>query len=448
MPGTVAHAIRSSNLRHGAHIAIIGGGPAGSAFALFALHFAQQVQLDLQVTVFEARDFSLPGPWGCNMCAGLIPVRVLGLLREVGVHPPPSVICERIGHYTLHTPAGEIRVPQPDPDGDVISVFRGSGPRDGCGSPPPGSFDGFLLGAARTRGATVVRERVMSVDLAPRATVTAGDTEVRADLVVLAAGVNRSTVPIAGVAYQPPRRRQMAQCELCPGADGVRASLQGGVHIVLTHHEQVSFGTLIPKGPCIGVSLLGDDLAPGSLARFLALPDVADLLPPTVGRACSCRPRIAVGTARPLFADRFAAVGDASVTRLYKNGIGSALLTARQAAHTAIHHGVGASDFRVHYAPLCRSIALDNLAGRFLFSFSRMFRGQRWLTLPHLHSIAAEQALPPGRRRHSRLLWGMFSGVCSYQELLAMALHPALHVGLLRGALREAHGPSRSRPVA
>jgi flavin-dependent dehydrogenase len=425
----------SGGLGPGARIAVVGGGPAGSSFALFALHLARQANLDVRVTVFEPRDFSRPGPHGCNMCAGLIPVRALARLEEIGVHLPARVVQERITSYSLHTSAGVIPLEQPDPTGDVISVYRGGGPLRGGAWPDDVSFDRFLLDAARERGAEVVAEKVTSVTAAPSRRVLTTEGSYEADVVVLATGVNRSRVAFDDIDFRPPSREQMAQSELLLGADGVRQALGGSVHIVLARHHGLSFGTLIPKGPYVNVSLLGPDLAADSVARFLDLPEVTSLLATQGVTSCTCRPRIAVGPARPLFADRFVAIGDAGVTRLYKNGIGSALHTAQRAAHTILLHGVGADDFGRHYRPLCREIELDNHAGRFLFAFSRVFRRYRLLTLPHLHSVIAERALPPAERIHSRFLWAMFTGAYPYRHLVRMALHPLLHLQLMRGAI-------------
>lgn len=432
----VPRANGSHQLLSGSRIAVIGGGPAGSFFALFALHYARQAGLELHVTILEPRDFARTGPWGCNMCAGLIPVRVLTELAETGIRVPPYVIRERISHYTLHTAAGQIRLPQPDPDGDVVSVYRGGGPRCASPWPHPISFDGFLLNMARSWGAEVIPQRVTSVSLTPRPVVETHEERFPADLVVLAAGVNRRAITFNDLRHQPPPRQQMAQTEICLGVEGVKRALGESVHIFLPRDGSLNFGTLVPKGPCINVSLLGERLPQGTIARFLALPEVAELLPDTVVRACGCRPRIAVGAARPLYADRLVAVGDAGITWLYKNGIGTALRTARQAAHTAVLHGVGAGDFHTRYAPLCREIAWDNRAGRFLFAFTHVFQHHGWLTLPHLRSIAAEQTLPPEQRFHSRLLWGMFTGAYPYRELLVMALHPRLQAQLLLGFVK------------
>lgn len=428
----------TKKLPAGGHIVVIGGGPAGSFSALFALYYASQLGLRLTVTIFEPRDFSRTGPWGCNMCAGLIPIRVLRELEKVGVSVPAHIIRERISHYTLHTIGGQICLPQPDPDGDVVSVYRGGGPLCALPWPHPISFDGFLLDTARTWGAEVVHERVTTVSLFPRPIVETRTQRFPADLVVLATGINAPPIHFTDLPYSPPPRQQMAQTEICLESEQVvKQTLNNSVHIFLPPDNNLRFGTLIPKGHCISVSLLGNALPRGTIARFLALPEVARLLPDIVPRACGCRPRIAVGAAHPLFADRFVAVGDAGITRLYKDGIGTALRTARQAAFTAVCHGISQEDFNTFYAPLCQKIAWDNRAGRFLFMFTRLFQHHPWFANAFLRSVAAEQALPSGKRLHSRLLWGMFTGTYSYQELLVMACNPRIPVSFFRRLMQE-----------
>src|SRR3989337_2135782 len=70
--GMTAAAENELQLKSGSQVAVIGGGPAGSFFAYFLIDLAQRLDLDVQVDVFEPRDFQRPGPRGCNMCAGII----------------------------------------------------------------------------------------------------------------------------------------------------------------------------------------------------------------------------------------------------------------------------------------------------------------------------------------------------------------------------------------
>ena len=59
-------------LDDGARVAVIGGAPAGSFFSYFLLQTAQRIGLDLEVDIYEPRDFSLAAPQGCNMCGGIV----------------------------------------------------------------------------------------------------------------------------------------------------------------------------------------------------------------------------------------------------------------------------------------------------------------------------------------------------------------------------------------
>ena len=133
-----------------------------------------------------------------------------------------------------------------------------------------------------------------------------------------------------------------------------------------------------------------------------------------------------VGAALGLVNDGVVAIGDAGVTRLYKNGIGSALATARQAAWTAVFEGHRRADFAHSYLPVCRAIERDNWAGRVLF-----------LQLPALKQLglvaAAHHRLAYAAERdshiaelHAQVLWGIFTGTYGYFALLRMACRPEL----------------------
>ena len=54
----------SLQLDDGSQIAVIGGGPAGSFFSYFLLDIAGRVGLDVQVDIYEPKDFSQRRPNG------------------------------------------------------------------------------------------------------------------------------------------------------------------------------------------------------------------------------------------------------------------------------------------------------------------------------------------------------------------------------------------------
>ena len=59
-------------LDDGSKIAVIGGGPAGSFFTYFALDFANRFGIEIEIDVYEAKNFNLTGPVGCNHCGGIV----------------------------------------------------------------------------------------------------------------------------------------------------------------------------------------------------------------------------------------------------------------------------------------------------------------------------------------------------------------------------------------
>lgn len=411
------------HLRDGSRVGVVGGGPAASFFAITLLQFAREAGLDLELTIYEPRDFNQPGPKGCNGCAGILPGFVLREMEGLGLVLPPGVAQSPIDSYVLHVATGTLHAGAPDRDGHAISVYRGNGPRH-FRSPLPASFDGFLLGEAERHGACLVRERVEEVCLAPQRWVRTAGGQRPYELLVLATGVKARNLTIRGGSYAPPTTQAMAQTEIFLGAEEVRDRFGSSIHVFLPRAAHLTFGTLVPKGAFVNVSLLGRELGPRSLAEFLRLPEVAAVLPPSPKRVCACHPRIAVSAARGCWGDGFVAVGDAAVTRLYKNGIGTALVTARQAARTAIHVGTSGQDFARGYAPLCRQIARDNMFGRLLFGLTGLLRRDGIFAHAFLETIAGEQDRPVAQRTLSRILWGMFTGSESYRGLTGMAARP------------------------
>lgn len=71
-------------LDDGSKIAVIGGGPTGSFFSIFALKMARMIDKDLSVTIFEPKDFTKDGPGGCNRCGGIISELLVQTLAVAG----------------------------------------------------------------------------------------------------------------------------------------------------------------------------------------------------------------------------------------------------------------------------------------------------------------------------------------------------------------------------
>jgi len=406
-------------LSDGSRVCIVGGGPSGSLAAIHLLHFAQAAGLTLDVQIFEPRDFNRRGPAGCNGCAGILSSRLLAGLDELGVVLPPQVIRSYIRAYEVHLDGEALPIEAPNPASEIVSVYRGGGPR--LGSDDGGaSFDGFLLAEACARGARHRPLRVRHVTWGDRPLIHAGSEVVPAELVVLATGVNPRPPLSPQFGYRPPRTAAMAQDEVERPPDWPNDV----VRAYFREPRGLLFGALIPKGEHLNISLLGRGLRADAVRDFLEVQGLDRSFPSAERSLCGCTPRIAVRPARDYFGDRWVAVGDAAVTRLYKDGIGSAFVTSHAAMQAAVNHGIGKRDFRRFYGPVCQAIARDNRSGRWLFGlWMRALANPRvvqaWKRA--LRQEAHERSRP---LTHTRILWGMLTGDEPYEVLLRLLLTP------------------------
>ena len=182
-------------LDDGSRIGVIGGGPAGSFFAYFLLDMADRVGMDLQVDIYEPRDFASPGPPGCNMCGGIVSESLVQMLAAEGINLPSTVVQRGIDAYTLHMDVGSVRIETPLHEKRIGAVYRGSGPRDLKEVKWEG-LDGHLQKLAVEKGTAVIRQRVAEVDWVdghPQIITRGGSSQVY-DLVAVTAGVTLPSI--------------------------------------------------------------------------------------------------------------------------------------------------------------------------------------------------------------------------------------------------------------
>lgn len=425
---------KGQRLGEGSRVGVVGGGPAGSFFAIHLLSLAREQGFAPAVDIYEPKDFSRAGPPGCNRCAGILSASLVENMKALGLEPPPVVVQGRIHTYSLHSPFGTIEVENPSPAREILSVYRGAGPRIST-LPPAVSFDAFLLGEARKAGARVIAHRVEEVRLRPSPAVLVGGGWLGYDLVVLAIGVNSPRLPVEGIAYRRPTMHRMSQDELVARPEDIAQAFGTRVRVFLLPHSDLVFGTLVPKGSFVNVSLLGTRHLP-SVADFLEHPLVRKALPFPYTRVCGCRSFISLGRARNPVAPGFVAIGDAGVTRLYKDGIGAALLTSRQAAHVAVHHGVSAEALSRRYLPFLRSLHRDNRLGRAIFAVHHRLKDSPSFFRAHGRLADAERERG-GKRSFHRVFWGLFTGSYSYRSILGTSLSPTVVTKLVVEAARQ-----------
>ena len=444
-------------LENGSRVAVIGGGPAGSFFSFFLLQMARRRGLQLQVDVFEPRDFERRGPGSCNMCGGVISESLVQNLAGEGINLPSTLIQRRIDSYSLHMNVGSVRIPTPLQEKRIASVHRGSGPRtfEPLNS---NSFDAFLLGQAVGAGARRIPERV------DRVAWNDGRPEVRTknglpqtyDLLASAVGINTSSlqlVDLPDTAYAPPESTKAYISEFYLGQSMVKRYIGSSMHVFLLDLPRLAFAALIPKSDYVTVCLLGRDVGKELAQSFLNSSQVKECMPPlwrTPKSFCHCSPRISIrGAARP-FGDRVVFIGDCGVTKLYKDGVGAAYRTSKAAALTAAFRGVSAEDFRRHYWPTCRAIHADNRIGKLIFAVTGRIQQSPYAQRAVWRMVSDEQSKSAGQRRMSLALWDVFTGSAPYRSVMLRALHPAFIGGFIRNlvaARRPLDRPKRVKGI-
>lgn len=406
-------------LENHSRVCIIGGGPAGSFAALHLLRLSKINHLHLEVMIFEPRDFTRPGPSGCNRCAGILSSRLWSNLSELSLSIPEEIVQADLKSYNIHLDHQSIHLDRPDPSRRIISVYRGGGPRLVQGDPET-SFDQFLLSQAVSRGAVHVPHRVRDVQWEGQPVLSTANGKYSANLVVLASGINSRSPMGAEYNYRSPKTEVMAQDEVFrpTGWDS------GEVNAYFRRPPGLRFGAIIPKGRYLNISLLGKGFTSHTVNEFIIAQNLTYLLqqdPPNY--LCGCNPRISVSAARNYYGDQWVAVGDAAVTRLYKDGIGSAYSTSRQAMSTALQVGISADAFRKFYAPVCQSIDADNFYGLLLYRLWNFILISPWILNIWKTVVQWEMSQPAHERRHTNIIWGMLTGDEPYRQLFYRAIN-------------------------
>ncbi len=417
-------------LRDGSRIGVIGGGPAGSLFAYFLLSLARRASLRLEVEIYEPRDFTSPGPSGCNMCGGIVSESLIQELLLEGIQLPSGLVRRTIDSYVLHTERGSVEIGAPRRGKTTAAVQRGGGP-GGLREVARGGLDSYLLNLALEMGARMEPTRIREVGWnGDRPQLRLQDRTREYDLLVGATGVNSTGWQLferLGLPGARPRTTRAYIAEMNLGQEIVTHHFGNSMHILLLDMPHLEFAALIPKGEFLTAVLLGEEITPDLITSFFASQAMESCLPGgwrLADTACHCSPRINLREAATPFGDRMVLVGDSGVTRLYKDGLGAAHYTARAAATTAVLHGISAEDFRRHFLPTYRSIAADNRFGRLIFALVHRLKASPPLVEGMLRMAAQEQRGSIDGGRMSTVLWDMFTGAAPYRHILRQAMHP------------------------
>ncbi|MEE9584587.1 MAG: hypothetical protein V3W51_03820, partial [Candidatus Brocadiales bacterium] len=401
----------------------------------------------VSVTIFEWRNFAGPEKRGCNMSVGVLAENLLQKLDCAEIFIPDKCVQTRIDGYHFITQEDRISLCHPVPGHTprIVTVFRGAGPA-GSHFEEDVSFDNFMLTTAMERGADVIHEEVKDVVLPQRpedkATVIYGSDarELRADLVVGAFGINTPTMEMfekMSFGYVPPRT--IRTCILEADLDKEFAARKydtGIIHVFALGVEEIEFASVTPRGDYLTVAIVGKrDISTSQVKQFLEHPASLKVLPrgPDVLKDCSCIcfPRISISTPVQPYSDRLVIIGDAGVSRSYKNGIESAFVVAQLAANTAFMQGVSKEAFKSgYYEPARHIFTRDNFYAKIMFKLFELYATRE-------HKLSKKKGYVKIRQerwvnqRINEALWNLVTGDAPFKEIFKELFSPRLQFALL-----------------
>jgi len=131
------------------------------------------------------------------------------------------------------------------------------------------------------------------------------------------------------------------------------------------------------------------------------------------------------------YANRVVLIGDSSSSKLYKNGIGAAYITAKAAAKTAIFNGISENDFKKQYQAVCNELNTDNLIGKFIFLVTTVIQKSGLLKRGVLNMVISEQKKESHKRKMSSVLWDTFTGSATYKSIFFRVVNPIVLINLI-----------------
>jgi flavin-dependent dehydrogenase len=432
--------------------AVVGGGPAGSFFAMCLLRQARRLNREMEVVIVERKNTRMLGDnywWskGCNFGAGGISPRLNSILEQSKIHVPGETIRGEISRIWIHGMWKNIPLKVPN-QMRMFSVYRGSLP-----SKPKDKqrgLDAFLLGKAVEEGARVLHGEVLEIAHmdsgrpALKIKLTSGEVvSMPASFVTVASGVNARaglnygesplfrSIQRINPDFVPAKLRKTIVFELKVPRGVLEKNLKNEVYFIEygTKYLPLEHIALVPKGDFLTITAIGRHIDRAALPRetrkiiheILKLPQLERILPDISSYpvACSCSPSMTVSVAKNPYAERLAIIGDAVGSRLYKDGLFSAYLTASQLARIIMHDATDKKTLIKEYGKTVKWLSMDNRYGKLVFRLIRLTFSTPFLGRILYQTFATELKIKEkSKRPMGQILWKIASGYADYREIL------------------------------
>jgi len=407
-------------LKDNAVIAIIGGGPSGSACAIRLLRSAEKAGKKINVVIFEGKDFKIH----YNQCVGVLSPPLMDILeKDLLVELPPKLFKRSIHGYRLHGGNSEVLLFDRGTSGMTITVRRLE-------------FDRFLLNTALDLGARLIESRVTNIEFI---NPEKEDGEVRiysesgymkADCMVAAFGLDNTMLSVMeGVtkSRKPYKRpKKMLKTFVTKfHADPVfmRKNVGNIIYAYLKPPEipRIEFAAISPKGDHIIINIAGENVTSLDMDMFLSLEDVKEHLPSVDTSDLSYfEGRFPTAPSKNPYGDRYVGVGDTTGwMRPFKGkGINVAIITGIRAADAIIGGGIGDDSFK-KYEENCRELLDDYIYGvmvRFMCRKASRFFVGRMVRMALVNPVIYDA------------LFDSVSGHRAYKDIIKSLIKPELAV--------------------
>ena len=411
-------------LRNGSRVGVVGAGPAGTFFSYFLDKYARERNIELGIVIFDKKKFYEKGIRGCNMCAGIISSNLVEKMNDAGIKLPENVVQRYIRGYVLETKAGSLHLEKRTWD-KIATVFRGRGPR-GSELEHLIGFDEFLLSLVSDK-IELVPEFVNNIEIgANNVKLETDSNKIGFDAVVIATGLN-SAMPkkleLLDFGYKKPAEYLSIQTEIPLEKEEIAFRFGDYIYSYNLGINNLKFAAIIPKKGYLTVSLVGKSLNSDNLFDFLSHPRLKRRFPPKwdisedyLRKCCLCKPFIPVGHAKNPYTDRLAIIGDANCSRLFKNGLESAFISAEAAAKIMIEEGFSKKAFK-RFDKKISELRKDNFYGRVLFSINQAIAENNFLSNSLTHVALREQLM--AETPINDILWDMLTGEDSYRHIFS-----------------------------
>ena len=331
-------------------------------------------------------------------------------------------------------------------------MFRGFGPLNSTANETL-SFDRYLLELCEKKGARLIQDKVLDLEKETDGIIvkTKKTGNNKYDLVVGSVGLNPKSFQLfqkINPAFIPPKTTKTYICEFHLGNQLINEYFGNSMHVFLLNLPNIKFGALIPKGEYVTLVLLGSEINKEIASSFINSKTVSGCFPPGMElktvNPCQCFPSINIKAAKEAYSDRMVLIGDSSSSKLYKNGIGAAYITAKAAARTVVFEGISEKDFQKSFQPTCTNLNRDNAIGKLIFMVTTIIQKSAILKTGLFRMVVNEQKMSNEKRRMSSVLWDTFTGSASYTGILKRVLNPLVLASLLWNIIAGIFNPVKN----